>query len=230
MRLASSLALVLGLAAGDLWGLWAPAETKQPVDGMKQVRRVALMVTDGQVNENKGGFLTIDAPEVRATQLARTSKGARLEFTYQGPSKKESKLASGDVVHQIGLKLRSKDTCNLLYVMWKLEEKERIAVSVKRNPGQSTHKECGANGYMNIAPDFAEKPENLPSGKDGKSHTLEATVSKKDKESYALVVKADGKEVWKGTIEAKVLDDIDGPPGFRTDNGVFTFKFYSDAK
>ena len=148
-------------------------------------------------------------------------------FTYHGPSKEESKLASGAVVRQIGLKLRSKNTCNVLYVMWKLDEKELIAVAVKRNPGQSTHQECGAGGYNSIRPAFQVRPEKFPSAKDRKPHTLEAEVSKPSAKAYELVVKADGIVVWQGPIDAALLDDIDGPAGLRTDNGVFTFKFYT---
>jgi hypothetical protein len=42
-------------------------------------------------------------------------------------------------------------------------------------------------------------------------------------------VKADGKVVWQGPIQAQLLDDIDGPAGLRSDNCSFTFKLYSLA-
>jgi len=209
--------------------LYDPPDSKASADGFKQVSRAELDVSDGKVGEKSDGSLTIDSPEVRATQRAKTAKAARLVFTYLGPTKETAKLASGQVARQIGLKLRAKNTCNLLYVMWKLEEKERVAVSVKRNPGKSTHAECGAKGYVNIKPTFQERPEKFPSAKDGKLHTLEAEVLKRSNDEYELIVKADGNVVWKGSIEAKLLDDIDGPAGFRSDNGKFTFKFYSLA-
>jgi hypothetical protein len=218
---------MLGTGASCLFAL---AEAGPAADSFKQVSRTSLDVSDGKVGEKSDGSLTIDGPEVRATERAKTAKAARLVFTYHGPSKEESKLASGQVARQIGLKLRAKNTCNLLYVMWKLDDKERVAVSVKRNPGQSTHKECGANGYVNIKPAFQERPEKFPSAKDGKSHILEAEVSKSNAKNYELVVKADGNVVWKGPIEVTLLDDIDGPAGFRSDNGRFTFKFYSVAR
>lgn len=197
-------------------------------DRFKQVTRSALEVASGQVGE-KDGFLTITHPQVRAQELAKTAQAARLVFTYLGPTEQVSKLASGEMRYQIGLKLRSKNTCNVLYVMWWLSDKERIAVAVKRNPGQSTHQECGDRGYNSIQPTFQEKLELLPSGKDGKQHTLEAELTKPDASRYELSVKTDGRLVWKGSIEAKLLDDIDGPAGFRTDNGKFTFKLYSLA-
>jgi len=229
MKRITFLVLFLAVAALVPWLLSAPPDTKAPADGFKQIPRIALDVTDGKVGVKSDGTLTIDSPEVRATQRAKAARAARLVFTFFGPTKQESKHASGQVARQIGLKLRAKNTCNLLYVMWKLDDKERVAVSVKRNPGQTTHKECGANGYVNIRPAFQEKAENFPSAKDGKPHTLEAEVSKPDANTYELVVKADGNVVWKGPIEAKLLDDIDGPAGFRSDNGVFTFKFYALA-
>ncbi len=220
--------LLLVLGAFVSW-LPAPAQTKTAADKFKQVPRVSLDVTDGKVIETKDGFLTIDSPEVRATELARGAKAGRLVFTYKGHTKEVSKLASGDVTCQFGLKLRAKNTCNLLYVMWKIEDKERINVSVKRNPGMSTHKECGAKGYTGIKPAFQERPENFPSAKDGKPHTLEAEVSKPEKAKFALSVKVDGKVVWQGPIDANMLDDVDGPAGFRSDNAVLSFKFYSLA-
>jgi hypothetical protein len=207
----------------------ARSDPKAPADGFKQVPRSDLDVSDGKVGENEDGFLTISRPEVRATQRAKGARAARLVFTFHGPTREEAKLASGEVVRQIGLKLRAKNTCNLLYVMWKLDEREHVAVSVKRNPGKSTHKECGAGGYVNIKPAFQEKQGQFPSARDGKPHTLEAEVTKADAGNCELVVKADGKVVWRGQIEARLLDDIDGPAGFRSDNGDFTFKFYTLA-
>jgi hypothetical protein len=204
----------------------AAQDKKAPTGGFKQVPRADIEVIDGKVGENKDGFLTIDSPEVRGQHKAAGAKAARLVFTYHGETREVAKLASGNVAHQLGLKLRAKNTCNLLYVVWKIEDKERIAVSVKSNPGQSTHKECGANGYVSIKPVFQEKPEKFPSAKDGKQHTLKAEVTKNN---YELVVKADGKVVWQSVIEEKLLDDIDGPARFRSDNAAFAFKFYSLA-
>lgn len=207
--------------------LSAPVDKKAVADPFEQVSRVALDVTDGQVGESADGFLTIVSPEVRATQNSTGAKAARLVFIFHGKTEEEAKLASGDVALQIGLKLRAKNTCNLLYVMWKLDNNERVAVSVKSNPGMSTHQECGAKGYVNIPPSFQETAANFPSAKDKKPHTLEAQVSKTDPAKYELLVKADGRLVWQGPIDAKLLDDIDGPAGFRSDNGMFTFKFFS---
>lgn len=207
----------------------APPPVK-PASGFESVTRSALDVTDGKVGETRDGYLTIDSPAVRAVQRVAGATAGRLEFTYHGPSKEISKLASGRVVHQIGLKLRAKNTCNLLYVMWRLEEQEHVVVQVKSNPGLCTHAECGGRGYVNIKPAFQVKPDQFPSARDGKPHTLEAKMSKAAAADYELVVTADGTVVWNGSIDAKLLDPIDGPAGFRTDNGVFTFKFFTLAR
>ena len=205
----------------------APPDKNTFNDGFKQVSRDVLDVADGQVGQTGDGYLTIASPEVRATEIAQGAKAARLVFVFHGPTEQESKLASGEVARQIGLKLRAKNTCNLLYAMWKLEGEERIVVSVKRNPGMSTHQECGASGYVKIQPAFQATKDKFPSPQDGKPHTLEAQVLKADAKSYELIVKADGIVAWKGLIDASLLDDVDGPAGFRTDNGAFTFRFYS---
>ena len=196
-------------------------------DGFHQVFRDALEVADGQIGQTTDGYLTINSPEVRATETAAGSKAVRLVFVFHGPSEQVAKLASGEVVHQIGLKLRAKNTCNLLYIMWKLEGDQQVVVSIKRNPGMSTHEECGASGYANVPAGFCAAKDKFPAARDGKPHTLEAQLMKIDAKSYELVAKADGNVVWEGPIEASHLDDVDGPAGFRTDNGVFTFQFYS---
>lgn len=221
----ASAILILVVFHAALHG--APPVKKTLDDGFKPVPRAALDVSDGQVGETADGFLTIDSPEVRATEQAAGAKGARLTFVYRGATREVSKLASGAVAHQIGLKLRAKNTCNLLYAMWKLEGETTVAVSVKRNPGMSTHQECGANGYINVQPTFRVTRDKFPDAGDGKPHTLEARLFKHDANSFEFVVKADGAVAWEGSIDAALLNDIDGPAGFRTDNAAFTFRFAS---
>ena len=48
---------------------------------------------------------------------------------------------------------------------------------------------------------------------------------------YAGEVTIDGRQVWSGGIDAKLIADINGPVGFRSDNGSFIFKlFVTDAE
>jgi len=58
-------------------------------------------------------------------------------------------------------------------------------VSVKRNPGKSTHKEVGHTDYVNLKP-APRRAGGAPIAKDGKPHTLEAEVSKLDEKTYEL--------------------------------------------
>ena len=73
-----------------------------------------------------------------------------IRFTYLGSSAKSKPLASGELRRQIGIKLRAENTCNLVYAMWHIEPDSRVAVSIKRNPGMSTHEQCHAGGYINL--------------------------------------------------------------------------------
>jgi hypothetical protein len=44
-------------------------------------------------------------------------------------------------------------------------------------------------------------------------------------------VTIDGRRIWSGDIDAKLIADINGPVGFRSDNGSFIFKlFVTDAE
>ena len=48
---------------------------------------------------------------------------------------------------------------------------------------------------------------------------------------YACKVIIDGRKIWSGRIDSKLIADIKGPVGFRSDNGSFIFKlFVTDAK
>lgn len=210
---------------------------------LEQVRKKDLKVTLGSIKETKSGFLTITDAKVRAVEKAASASAAQLQFRYRGPSKKTTAPNSnGTIKRQIGLKLRAKDTCNLLYVMWEIERmqiradgardhrssREKIVVLVKSNPGISTHKRCGTDGYETIAAVYQDDPSRgFASAKDNKGHRLRAELVPEGRAGYKLLVYVDGKEVWNGLISHRLLRGIDGPAGLRTDNGSFIFKFSS---
>ena len=146
---------------------------------------------------------------MRAVVLADTPQAAEIRFTYRGPSAGTKPLASGEVRRQIGLKLRAQDSCNLLYVMWWIEPRNQIAVSIKRNPGQRTHEDCDARGYVNMK---ARRRAPAPRIEPGSTHTLRAELLGRE-----LRVWSDGAPVWEGTLPAEV-EDFDGPVGLRSDN------------
>jgi hypothetical protein len=168
-------------------------------------RAAGLCVTKGALKAHGKTGARITEPTVRAVRAGSSGDSASLKFTYRGPSKKSRALASGQMRRQLGLKLRAQDGCNLVYVMWRIEPKPGIEVSIKRNPGKSTHKECGANGYTKVA--FVDAPLIEADTE----HTLDAALTGAD-----LSVTIDGKEIWTGAVEGAA--DLTGPAGLRTDN------------
>jgi len=151
--------------------------------------------------------------EASMRAVARGSQGdaGTLEFTYEGPTQKVSKLASGDVREQLGLKLRAEDGCNLVYVMWRFSPKPEVVVQVKRNPGAHTHEECGTNGYERVKPTRHAK---VPRPDPNSEHTLTASITGDD-----LTATVDGSVVWQGTLPASA-HELHGPIGVRSDNVV----------
>jgi len=202
----------------------APCAFAQPASGpaLRRIDRNDLCVTNGAVSMLPGGRLAIDTPSSRAVMRAATENAAdqvaEIRFRYIGPTQTSKPLASGELRRQIGLKLRAKDTCNLLYAMWHIEPDAAVAVSIKRNAGMNTHEQCRAGGYVNFK---AQPRVDLPPIRPGEAHTLRAELHGRD-----LTVTADGKVAWQGTF-GNELASLDGPPGFRTDNARFELEYYT---
>lgn len=199
---------MLQIAAQLTMVLVSAAPTLQPVS------RGDLCVTKGQIETDKGPRLLVSAPEMRAVVRRRTPPSASVAFTYRGPSRETKALGSGAVRRQIGLKLRAENGCNLVYAVWRIAPKAELVVSVKRNPGQSTHAQCGTRGYRNVRPQASEP---LPQLGPGEAHVLRA-----DLDGTRLTVQVDGHPVWSGDLGGEVLQ-FDGPVGLRTDNAAFDF-------
>jgi hypothetical protein len=167
-------------------------------------------VSDGKIDKAAGNRLIVSSKEMRAT-LKKTSPSQEVtvNFTYLGPTSEVSHLGNGEVRHQFGIKLKAQDTCNLVYVMWNFDT-QKIAVSVKLNPGQRTHEDCLDRGYINnIKPRVLVPP---PPVRVDQPHSLYA-----DLKAQELTVKADGVLVWQGTLVPAVLK-FEGPVGLRSDN------------
>jgi hypothetical protein len=174
-------------------------------------------VTNGKIVEAAGNRLMVATSEMRATLKVRTQQNVTLKFTYFGPTKEVAHLGSGEVRSQFGIKLRAQDSCNIVYVMWHFAPDQKIAVSVKRNPGQSTHKECLDHGYINdIKPTTSA---SAPRVHVDQPHTLSAAMSGSN-----LRVTADNKLVWQGDLGPIALE-FDGPVGLRSDNARVVFDF-----
>jgi hypothetical protein len=168
-----------------------------------------LDVTEGKMQQGAPGHLHITEPKVRAQAAVDAGDSAELRFTYRGASEKQIPLDNGEDRHQLGIKLRAQDSCNVVYVMWQLKPTARLVVSMKSNPGARTHEECGAHGYQSIKPEWsAEAPVLRP----GEAHALAASI-----EDGTLFVKIDGKVVWQGAAPEEALS-FHGPVGLRTDN------------
>lgn len=220
----------------SLWGLLSPLVSsgepmkKTAEDGPLTAKR--MKATQGKLEPVAGGRLRIEDPKVRAVVSTSERPGVRalvspvreearvaeLRFTYLGATLEQKPLRSGELRRQVGLKLRARDGCNVVYVMWRLEPKAGLVVSMKHNPGMSRSDDCGNGGYRTV------KPRNkgaVPGLEPGGSHTLRAEL-----QGAELKVRVDGRIVWEGMLPAEALT-FDGPVGLRTDNGRFDVELLS---
>jgi hypothetical protein len=164
-----------------------------------------LCVTKGKLDGKR-----VTVPTFRAVALGRMGDAATLKVLVHGSTVEQRALSSGELRRQLGLKLRAVNGCNLVYVMWRLDPRPMIEVSVKSNPGARTHADCGAGGYTKVK--AAQPTPALPLLQDGNPHTLRAAIA-----GDSLTAWVDDQLVWQGTLppEARTLS---GPPGVRSDN------------
>jgi len=185
-----------------------PAEV-EPIGPLADVAPADLCVTHGSV-EASAGAMQIDQPTVRAVVPGAHGDAAELSFVYGGDTTRTRALASGQQRHQLGLKLRAADGCNLVYVMWRLGPGPAgVEVSVKSNPGKHTNAACGVHGYRKIA---AAERAPVPALEAGSKHLLAAEIHGGD-----LIARVDGAVVWRGSLHG-TADRLRGPAGLRTDN------------
>jgi hypothetical protein len=206
-------------------------------DALTAVELKRMKVTQGKLESLPNGRLVIEEPKVRAVansgpsrealglqalrgqaRSASEARVAELRFTYLGATREQKPLASGELRRQVGLKLRARDGCNVIYVMWRIEPKPGLVVSVKSNPGQHRSDDCGNGGYQTVKP---RTKARVPGLAPGDSHTLRAEL-----QGAVLKVRVDGESVWEGTLPAEALS-FDGPVGLRTDNGRFQVELLS---
>ena len=180
-----------------------------------------LSVTSGVLGSQGATWLELQSPTVRAVVGRLTRDDVEIAFVYRGPSRDDAPLASGEMRRQIGVKLRARDTCNVVYIMWHIEPTVGIHVSVKSNRGRTTHAECGDGGYVNILPSWWRR--DLPQIVVGEQHTLEGRI-----DGHVLRVMADGAPAWVGSLSPDVFG-VDGPVGLRSDNGQFDVELRAPA-
>lgn len=198
-------------------GLFALAALSA-ANAQTRTRHRDFKVSTGKIENAPGDRLLVESSEMRATLKKQgASQKAAIHFTYLGPTTEVSHLGSGQIRHQFGIKLRAQDTCNLVYVMWNFDT-QKIAVSVKLNPGQRTHKDCLDHGYISAKPQVAVQP---PVVNVDQPHALTASLVGQE-----LTVTADGAMVWQGILMPAALQ-LKGPVGLRSDNARVIFDFFA---
>ena len=141
------LALLTVLAACSSRAPAAPSIAVQPVPSDR------MCVTHGVMQGTE-----VSDPTFRAVSTTSAGDAAELTFKMHDWPVQTRALRSGDVRHQLGLKLRAADGCNLVYVMWRLDPpRPSIEVQIKANPGSHTNDECGTDGYTRVRPDVRGK-------------------------------------------------------------------------
>ncbi len=215
--------------------------TALPSGEYHEIDRAALLVTTGEVNQ-KDGYLEIEHPKVRGTEKTDPHYSARLQFRFNGKTSEEEPLKSGQIPEQFGFKLRAKNSCNVLYVMWRFREStqngpEQVVVSHKRNPGLSHNwswwifNGCSTRGYtVYRKAEQSEEDYGFPTALDRKIHLLEADLFYVEGLGYPIVVHADDLMVASTVIPTDSLMGLNGPVGIRSDNAVLDFNLWSARK
>jgi hypothetical protein len=194
--------------------LAACGHDKPPPAVLAPVATSALCVTKGELTG-----AVVDAPTFRAFSRESSGDAAALSFITHGETSTTRELASGQLRRQIGLKLRADDGCNLVYVMWRLDPKPQLEVSVKSNPNLHDSKDCGANGYTKVRPD-----RSVLDLRPGDRHELRAEIR-----GDALTATIDGTVVWHGDLPAEARA-LTGPAGLRSDNLAYEIASFSAPK
>lgn len=165
-------------------------------------------VTNGSVSvitvKTETNVFTINTPTSRIEFPESNGERLKVVATYSGPSTIKVPFASGAIVEQFGIKLRSVNTCNLVYIMRILSPNPMLSISYKQNIGMSTHAQCGDKGYV-VAKNVVMPVRALDS-----KITLEAYFEANN----VLVVKENDILVWKGPVAFNQT----GLSGFRSDN------------
>jgi hypothetical protein len=104
--------------------------------------------------------------------------------------------------------------------MWHIEPGQGLEASVKSNPGQSAHAQCGDRGYVFLKPTSARAVRAI---RTGEPHTLEAAIVGRE-----LRIRADGELSWVAPLPAEAFA-FNGPVGIRSDNGDFDVQLSAAA-
>lgn len=195
----------------------------QPASGatLAVVPRSRMKVTEGTLRQRPDGRLSVEGPRLRAIVPDAKAPRAELRFSLLGASGEQRALQSGEQRQQVGLKLRARDGCNVLYVMWRLAPKPGLVVSYKHNPGQHRSNECGNQGYVTVRP-YQSVPQGAPAP--GQEHSLRAVLH-----GVTLRVWVDKTLAWEGDLPPEALT-LEGPVGVRSDNVSLTFQLLASPR
>lgn len=211
-----------GGAAAPRGVLVTSAETPAPpraASSPPETKLLPLPARDLCITSGGGAVLSplrygVDRPSTRGFVTRPETDDVELVFTYHGATATQLPLASGEMRKAVGLKLRAVDSCNVLYVMWRVEPSPGVYVSVKHNPGMVSHVQCRDGGYHGMQPSLrpGETLAKPPLLEVGTTHALRAVIA-----AERLRVWADGALAWAGELppEARALR---GPAGFRSDD------------
>jgi hypothetical protein len=186
---------------------------------LTQVNLNKLDITSGAITELEPAILSINEPVSRATLKTGNAQVACVQFRHLGPTSRIEQSKSGQEFHQIGLKLRSLNPCNLIYVMWRIKPQPKLIILLKRNKGQSTSAECRNRGYTTLA----EIP--FQHFLVGQFNELMACVQTHPDGQGEVRCWVNWQEVLQAPVGADVIQAVNGPPGIRTDNGQYHLRF-----
>lgn len=182
-----------------------------------------LKTTSGKINRTRSGlYLTTTSSKMRAYDSSSNGDVGSLQFKYRGRTKTVSKLASGSIRQQVGVKLRATDSCNLLYIMWQVYPSERIVVSRKENRGKKTHSQCGANGYTTLK--TLSVPRNL-SARSKKTRYLSAEIVSERYLNIYVNYKLHRSIPLDSKTRSFLKRTRHGHAGLRSDNASLIFKY-----
>lgn len=189
-----------------------PTPPDAPRGSVRPVPVEELCVSSGALRAAEATRWINEGPALRATVAHSAGHHAALSFRYLGGTEQKKLLGSGRERQQIGLKLLSRDTCNVVYAMWRLGERSSVVASIKSNPEASRHQECGNRGYRNLRP-YWRAPVDSPAV--GSTHELSASVS-----NGLLELRIDAKPVLRAVLSGR-HDLAVGSSGLRSDNVRF---------
>jgi hypothetical protein len=175
----------------------------------------ALCTTEGSLGGAATSFFIQDAA-FRASMPGSDGHRAILAFDSLAPVADPVELADGEVRHQLGVRLLSANACNVLYVMWRMDDPTAIVVQAKRNPGLTKSSQCGAGGYATIAPQYRAP---VPSAWAGDRHVMDAAIS-----TGVLEIRIDGAIAWSADV-SEATTGMSGIAGVRSDNVSFNASF-----